>query len=58
MLCPACFGKPLAGRPCPECGGYGVVHCCEGDSARPGEGGEGAEHSEHSESGPEAPGPG
>jgi hypothetical protein len=19
------------GTPCPDCGGYGIVHCCEGD---------------------------
>jgi hypothetical protein len=40
MLCPRCQGKHfvLVGnslRPCPECGGYGETHCCEGDQAQP-----------------------
>jgi len=31
---------------CPDCGGYGVVHCCEGDQApiEPDREPEGAEH--------------
>jgi DnaJ-class molecular chaperone len=37
MLCPRCHGKQLLdGRPCPECGGFGVVHCCEGLTEQPG----------------------
>ncbi len=31
MICPSCSGK---GWPyCEYCGGMGIVHCCEGDSA-------------------------
>lgn len=35
MLCPVCHGHRLViinGRPepCSECGGLGVLHCCEG----------------------------
>jgi hypothetical protein len=35
MLCPVCHGQRLVvigGRqePCAECGGLGVLHCCEG----------------------------
>ena len=22
-------------KPCPRCGGFGVVHCCEGDREQP-----------------------
>ena len=51
MLCPDCHGKGLVetpagpGRqrhpwPCPGCSGVGVVHCCEGLQAQPGEGSE------------------
>jgi RecJ-like exonuclease len=34
MLCPICYGKGTLERagPCPECGGLGLVHCCEGDA--------------------------
>ena len=40
MLCPACYGKGMiqrdgAMRPCPECGGWGVLSCCEGLVAQP-----------------------
>lgn len=31
MICPTCQGR--AGYPpCPECGGSGLVYCCEGES--------------------------
>ncbi len=45
MLCPTCYGKGLVKRvgtptPCAECGGCGVLHCCEGLVAQPGEGAE------------------
>lgn len=35
MLCPVCHGTHVtvvAGRrvPCPECGGLGEIHCCDG----------------------------
>jgi hypothetical protein len=40
MLCDDCHGKGVlataAGpRPCAECGGSGVLHCCEGLQAQP-----------------------
>ena len=48
MICPDCFGKggwcldikPQLLHldnwfPCDECGGCGVIHCCEGNQARP-----------------------
>ena len=40
MLCPVCHGRHfvvVAGvtRPCPECGGVGEIHCCEGLQAQP-----------------------
>ena len=40
MLCDYCHGKRLVvayGRvqPCTECGGLGVLHCCEGLQAQP-----------------------
>jgi len=40
MICPECFGRRLASAtgvvlPCPECGGTGTVHCCEGLQAQP-----------------------
>ena len=44
MLCPWCHGKGVAGleggrqAPCPECGGCGLVHCCEGLREQPGGG--------------------
>lgn len=35
MLCPYCHGtrwvvRDGARQPCPECGGMGEVHCCDG----------------------------
>jgi hypothetical protein len=31
VLCPVCHGKGLVNHlPCPECGGMGAIHCCEG----------------------------
>lgn len=31
MNCPHCYGTGVTGEiPCPECGGYGQIHCCEG----------------------------
>lgn len=40
MICEQCHGTRLvvtaeAVRPCEECGGLGVVHCCEGLQAQP-----------------------
>jgi hypothetical protein len=40
MLCPCCNGKHWVvkdGRlqPCPECGGFGEVHCCDGLCEQP-----------------------
>ena len=40
MLCGFCYGKRLIIRdgkmePCPECGGQGLVHCCEGMQTQP-----------------------
>jgi hypothetical protein len=29
MICPTCHGQPLF-PPCDDCGGFGLVHCCEG----------------------------
>lgn len=38
MICEPCRGRglildkvTLAPRPCPQCGGCGVAHCCDGD---------------------------
>jgi DnaJ-class molecular chaperone len=44
MLCPRCHGTHVVwddGRPvpCPECGGAGELHCCDGLQEQP-EGGE------------------
>lgn len=41
MLCEVCYGKHVVtvnGRrlPCPECGGAGEVHCCDGLQEQPG----------------------
>jgi hypothetical protein len=41
MLCPTCHGRHIVNvagtiRPCPECGGMGEVHCCDGMQAQPG----------------------
>ena len=46
MLCPTCHGNTtvlirdesnrlIGVRYCPDCGGCGVVHCCEGDQCQP-----------------------
>jgi hypothetical protein len=40
MLCDHCHGKGVVRReggpePCAECGGRGVLHCCEGLQAQP-----------------------
>jgi len=40
MLCPTCHGSGLIlirGQPlpCPECQGYGTVHCCDGLAEQP-----------------------
>jgi hypothetical protein len=38
MLCPSCHGQHWVIRgdqmvPCPECGGMGEIHCCDGLTA-------------------------
>lgn len=40
MLCSSCHGQHViirAGQmmPCPECGGMGGIHCCDGLTAQP-----------------------
>ncbi len=40
MLCDRCQGKCVfftegKPQPCEECGGMGIVHCCEGLQAQP-----------------------
>jgi hypothetical protein len=40
MLCPRCYGKRIVSLdgsqvPCPECAGYGEVHCCDGLNDQP-----------------------
>lgn len=42
MICERCFGSGLVRASiyvppvlCPDCGGHGVVHCCDGDRATP-----------------------
>jgi hypothetical protein len=35
MICPKCYGKHVVTEygkvvPCPECGGLGELHCCDG----------------------------
>jgi hypothetical protein len=40
MLCPICHGRHFileSGRPlpCPECQGFGEVHCCDGLAEQP-----------------------
>jgi hypothetical protein len=40
VLCENCHGKGViliagAPHPCPECGGLGLLHCCEGLQAQP-----------------------
>lgn len=40
MLCNYCHGTRLvqiagAAQPCPECGGLGTIHCCDGLQAQP-----------------------
>ena len=42
MLCVPCHGRGLVQKqcgpePCSECGGSGILHCCEGLMAQPGE---------------------
>lgn len=41
MLCPVCHGRHMVAirgvpLPCPECGGAGEIHCCEGLQVQPG----------------------
>jgi hypothetical protein len=43
MLCPVCYGRHFVlveGRqvPCPECQGFGELHCCDGLTEQPGPG--------------------
>ena len=38
MICQRCDGTGLLERErkfeaCPDCGGYGIIHCCEGEIA-------------------------
>ena len=36
MRCTACHGTGVMEcRPCDDCGGYGQVHCCDGEQAQP-----------------------
>ena len=40
MLCPVCYGRHfilVQGRqvPCPECQGFGELHCCDGLTEQP-----------------------
>jgi RecJ-like exonuclease len=40
MLCPICHGQRLVmvdnvALPCPECGGHGEIHCCDGLQEQP-----------------------
>jgi hypothetical protein len=40
MLCSCCHGQHFVIRagqmlPCPECGGIGEIHCCDGLTAQP-----------------------
>lgn len=40
MICPVCHGTKVleiggVRQPCGECGGMGVIHCCEGLVAQP-----------------------
>jgi DnaJ-class molecular chaperone len=49
MICPTCHGEHylvlpyaqhglvMAVVPCPDCGGHGRVHCCDGQRAQPDE---------------------
>ncbi len=42
MICETCHGTGLKSLvlaliPCPDCGGAGFTHCCEGDQAQPGD---------------------
>ena len=44
MLCPRCYGTHVVlvnGQPipCPECGGIGEIHCCDGLTEQPEPGG-------------------
>jgi RecJ-like exonuclease len=47
MLCPRCHGTRTVfdhgqPQPCPDCGGMGEVHCCDGLTEQPGPDGEAA----------------
>ena len=40
MLCPRCFGTHVDIQhgqqvPCPDCGGLGEIHCCDGLTEQP-----------------------
>ena len=40
MLCSCCHGRHFVIQggqvaPCPECGGMGEIHCCDGLTAQP-----------------------
>lgn len=35
MRCETCHGQLMTGIPCPDCGGSGVAHCCDGICAQP-----------------------
>jgi hypothetical protein len=40
MLCPRCFGTHILLDvsqlvPCPDCGGWGEIHCCDGLTEQP-----------------------
>jgi hypothetical protein len=40
MLCDICHGTRMIQtvgmiQPCPECGGHGSIHCCDGLQAQP-----------------------
>ena len=55
MLCEYCHGKGTVlaeggPQPCLECGGSGLVHCCEGLQAQPEGGAEGCGQDPASES--------
>ena len=37
MICETCYGTGLIRQiiPCHECGGHGVIHCCDGLCEQP-----------------------
>lgn len=40
MICPTCWGLGdnniiYEFKPCPDCGGTGIIHCCEGNQCQP-----------------------